>query len=245
MIFPLLILNARPGAGKSEISTFLQNVPLEEREERYHVGPLKILDDFKMLWAWYEEDRILKEHFNRYGLHTDADGYFLHGDLLWHLLIRRLCLEYDKSQRDTSGEQTVVIEFSRGTEHGGYRAAYGHLSSAILSQAACLYIYVSYEESLRKNRRRENPEHPDSVLEHSLSNEKMERLYRGDDWFDFTSSDPDYIDVRGFRLPYVILENEDDVTTQGGDPLALRLENALAWLFKLWQDRLKTSSASA
>jgi hypothetical protein len=217
---------------------------LEEREERYHVGPLKVLDDFTMLWSWFEEDRILKEYFNRYGLHTDVEGHFLHGDLLWHLLIRRLCLEYDKSQRDATSEQTVVIEFSRGREHGGYRAAYEHLSSAVLSQAACLYIYVSYEESLRKNRRRENPERPDSILEHSLSDEKMERLYRGDDWFDFTSSDPDYIDVRGFRLPYVILENEDDVTTQGGEPLALRLEKALTWLFRLWQDRLKTPSAS-
>ncbi len=237
MIFPLLIFNARPGAGKSEISAFLQDVPLEERAARYHVGALKVLDDFKMLWAWLEEDDILRNYFKHPGLHTDAENYFLHGETFWHLLIRRLCLEYDKRCRDIGDGHTVLIEFSRGLEHGGYRAAYQHLSDAILSRAACLYINVSYEESLRKNRQRYNPERPDSILGHSLPDEKMERLYRVDDWLDFTSSDPEYIAVREFRLPFVVFENEDDVTTGRGDALARRLEDALERLHALWQAR--------
>jgi len=239
MILPLLIFNARPGAGKSEISAFLQNVPLDERAARYHVGPLKVIDDFTMLYTWLEEDSILREQFQHAGLHTDAQGYFLHGEMLWHLLIRRLSLEYNKCCRDVNGGHTVMIEFSRGAEHGGYRAAYEHLSDAILSQAACLYVNVSYEESLRKNRRRYNPDRAYSILEHSLPDEKLERLYREDDWFEFSDSDPGYVAIRQFRLPYVVFENEDDVTTAGGDVLALRLEEAFGQLLTLWQKRPK------
>ena len=45
---------------------------------------------------------------------------------------------------DLHADHTVLIEFSRGTEHGGYRAAYPHLSDGILRQAAIFYIDVPY-----------------------------------------------------------------------------------------------------
>jgi hypothetical protein len=57
--FRLILLLARPAAGKSEIMDFLRNLPTEERMTQYHVGALKELDDFPMLWAWFEEDDIL------------------------------------------------------------------------------------------------------------------------------------------------------------------------------------------
>ncbi len=229
-IFPILILNARPGAGKSEITHYLKDIPVEERINRFHVGPMHILDDFPLLWAWFEEDDILENVFDRARLHTTPDEDFLHHDY-WHLLIRRLNLEYDKWCQDTEKEGTVIIEFSRGKEHGGYRAAYQHLSDNILRRAACLYVQVSYEESVRKNRRRHNPERPYSILEHSLSDEKMERLYREDDWIEFTNDSLTHLTVRGFRVPYVIFENEDDVTTGRGEVLGARLETVLD---KLW-----------
>jgi len=225
-IFPILILNARPAAGKSEISRYLEHVPLDERIDRFHVGSMHILDDFPLLWAWFEEDDLLERVFDRPRLHTTPDEDFLHHDF-WHLLIRRISLNYDKWRRDTESECTVVIEFSRGNEHGGYRAAYQHLSDTVLRQAACLYVQVSFEESLRKNRRRHNPERPDSILEHSLADKKMEHLYREDDWADFTSDSPIHLTVRGIRVPYVIFENEDDVTTGRGEALGTRLETVL------------------
>jgi hypothetical protein len=233
-IFPVLILNARPGAGKSEISSYLQQVPVEERIDRFHVGPMRILDDFPMLWAWFEEDDILEHIFDRPRLHSTPDEDFLHHDF-WHLLIRRLSLDYDKWRRDSESESTVIFEFSRGLEHGGYRAAYQHLSDAILSEAACLYVQVSYQESLRKNRRRRNPDRPDSILEHSLADDKMEHLYREDDWADFTSDSPTHLTVRGIHIPYVIFENEDDVTSARGEALGIRLEKALGRLWTLRQ----------
>ena len=228
--FSTLIMNARPGAGKSEITHFLRQIPLSERITRFHIGPMHVLDDFPLLWAWFEEDDLLERVFGRPRLHTTHDGYFIHDDL-WHLLIRRLSLDYDKWHRDANDQSTIVIEFARGMEHGGYRAAYNHLSDAILQEAACLYVRVSYQESLRKNRARHNIERPDSILEHSLPDEKLERLYRDDDWNDLTAANPTHLTVRGIHIPYVVFENEDDVTTAGGLELGDRLETILG---RLW-----------
>lgn len=232
-IFPLIILNARPAAGKSELTHALRAVPLEERIARFHIGPLHIIDDFPILWRWFEEDQFLEEAFNRPRLHTTPDGYFLHHDL-WHILIRQLCLEFEKCRRDDLEPHTIILEFSRGAEHGGYQSAYRHLSEQVLKQAACLYLRVSYAESVRKNSLRYNPTRPDSILEHALPQEKLARLYQDDDWEDFTGSDPNYLHVGKHQIPYVVFENEDDVTTRDGEPLFARLEERLArlWILK-------------
>jgi hypothetical protein len=174
--------------------------------------------------------------FNRPRLHTDEDGYFLHDDL-WNLLIRRLELEYHKYRRDRRDSASVIIEFSRGKQHGGYQTAYQHFSPDLLSQAAILYVKVSWEESLRKNRARFNPDRPDSILEHGLSDEKMENLYRHDDWDEFTQADPAYVEVNGVKVPYAIFDNEDDVTTNPGQALETRLEDTLDRIWDRWNAR--------
>jgi hypothetical protein len=234
--FPLLIFNARPAAGKSEITDFMRQVPVKERIARFHIGPIHVLDDFPMLWTWHEEDRLLELVFQRPRLHTTLDRYFIHHDM-WHLLIRRLCLDYGKWRRDEKEAHTVILEFSRGSEHGGYRAAYENLSDPVLGQAAVLYVRVSYQESRRKNRIRFNPARPDSILEHGLPDARLEHLYRGDDWEDFTAGDPDYMQVSDWRLPYVVFDNEDDVTTSGGPEMEERLQEAMDRLWRLWQER--------
>jgi hypothetical protein len=235
-IFPILIMVARPAAGKSEIIHFLNSVSDAERRSRFHLGELRVFDDFPMLWAWFEEDDLLENAFGRQRLHTTSDGYFTEADF-WHVLIRRLSLEYDKWHRDPHEGSTAVIEFSRGAEHGGYRSAFPHLTDSVLSQAACCYVKVSYQESLRKNRTRFDPSRPDSILQHSLSDDKMERLYGDDDWEAFVADDPGYLHVRDHRVPYVVLENEDDVTTNAGPALAERLEACLGRLWGLWKAR--------
>jgi hypothetical protein len=232
-IFPLLILNARPGAGKSELIHGLQALPADVRKARFHLGRLTILDDFPMLWSWFEEDHILETQLDRPRLHTTPDEYFLHEDL-WHLLIHRLSLEYEKWLREPTPDTSVVIEFSRGGQHGGYRAAYQHLSDQVLQRAACLYLQVSYQESLRKNKARFNPDRPDSILEHGLSEEKMEVLYRQDDWSEFSQEDPAYLHVRQMKVPYVVYPNEDDLTSAAAEPMLARLEPLLSSLWQHW-----------
>lgn len=241
-IFPVLILNGRPAAGKSEVIHFLNNLPEDVRRARFHVGRLHELDDFPMLWAWFEEDALLEKKLGRPRLHTDPDGYFLHDDL-WHLLIMRLGLDYEKLLRDTpdlSTTHTVLVEFSRGREHGGYHAAYSFLSEEIVRRAAIFYIDVPYEESLRKNRRRFNPDRPDSILEHGLPDTKLEKLYKETDWEQMSAAHPETIEVRGNAVPYVVFPNHDDVTTSQGPAFEARLEGALKTLWERWT-RLHTA----
>ncbi len=237
--FDVLLLLARPAAGKSEIIHYLKNTPLEERIHRFHVGRLAEIDDFPMLWTWFEEDALL-ERMGHPRMHTDRDGYFLH-QYQWDLLIERMGLEYLKLQRDIKNfemEYTTLIEFSRGSEHGGYASAFRHLSEPILDHAAVLYVDVSWEESLRKNRKRYNPDKPDSILEHSLPDAKLERLYKEVDWVEVSAGNPEFLNLQGRAVPYVVFNNSDDVTTSQGEELGIRLEETLARLWKTWQTRL-------
>ena len=232
--FDIIILIGRPASGKSEIIDYLKRSTDENRHNRFHVGKLDFLDDFPMLWTWFEEDHILENILGEPRLHTDSDGSFKN-KYLWHLLIERFNLEYPKRLRAENyhDEHTLIIEFSRGSEHGGYTEALQHLDESILERAAILYVSVSFEESLRKNRRRFNPDRPDSILEHGLPDEKLEHLYKDDDWAEFSKSNAEFVKIRGMDVPYVVFENEDDVTTDTPALLADRLEKELAQLWKL------------
>jgi hypothetical protein len=230
--FKTLLLIARPAAGKSEIINYLKNTSKDKRVARFHIGEFTEIDDFPMLWTWFEEDALL-EQMGYPRLHTTPDGYFL-SQHLWDLLIERIGLEYQKLMRDFKGD-TVIIEFSRGSEHGGYRNAFNHLSELILKSLAILYVDVPWEESLRKNRARFNPDRPDSILEHGLSDEKLEKMYRDTDWHALIASKSDLITIKGVEVPFVIFDNADDVTTAQSAALGQRLELTLAKLWSSYQ----------
>jgi len=236
--FDVLILIARPAAGKSEVIDYLKRTPVDERLQRFHVGKIEEIDDFPMLWTWFEEDALL-ERMGHPRLHTDSDGYFLH-TYFWNLLIERMGLEYQKKQRDVPGldaEYTTLVEFSRGKEHGGYQSAFQHLLPEMVERAAVLYLDVSWEESLRKNRRRFNPDKPDSILEHGLPDAKLERMYREVDWPEVSGSDPAFLNIQGYKVPYVVFDNSDDVTTERGSALGERLEQVTGELWKRYCKR--------
>jgi hypothetical protein len=231
--FDVLFLIARPAAGKSEIIDYLKRTAEEERRARFHIGDFLELDDFPMIWTWFEEDELLSR-MGKPRLHTDADGYFLFPEL-WNLLIERLGLSYEKLLRDRPDLHrkggTVIVEFARGSEHGGFRTAFAHVPPAMLRSGAILYVDVSWEESLRKNRARANPERPDSILEHALPDDKLERLYRDSDWQTFSAGDSRKITVNGIEVPCAIFPNEDDVTTGRGRALGDRLAGVLGQLW--------------
>ena len=234
--FEILLLIARPAAGKSEIIDHIKRTPLKERIDRFHIGDYAEIDDFPMLWTWFEEDALL-ERMAKPRLHTDNQGYFLWPHL-WDLLIERIGLEYEKKvsrEPDFETRYTTLVEFSRGKEHGGYRSAFAHLPLQMVKKMAVLYVDVPFEESLRKNRKRFNPDKPDSILEHALPDEKLVRLYKESDWEEVRGSDPSYLEVQGEKVPYVVFENADDVTTARGDALGERLEARLNRLWSVYQ----------
>ena len=232
-LFEKIILLGRPASGKSEVINYLKNTPETERKERFHIGKLVEIDDFPMLWTWFEEDDILEKKFGKPRLHSDSEGYFKE-EYLWHLLIERISFDYTKSVRDLEDKAkdvTHLIEFSRGTEHGGYKTAFKHLSKELLENAALLYINVPFEESLRKNRKRFNPNKPDSILEHGLPDAKLTKMYKEVDFHEVIAGTTTHLNINGIDVPYVIFENMPSKTD---DPELLG--PALDEVFtKLWE----------
>jgi hypothetical protein len=231
-LFEKIILLGRPASGKSEVIHYVKNLNLDERRKRFHLGKITDIDDFPMLWTWFEEDDILEKKFGKPRLHSTSDGYFLE-EYLWHLLIERISLDYAKHIRDDKekeNEITYLIEFSRGTEHGGYKEAFKHLSQELLKNAAIVYVNVPFEESLRKNRKRFNPDKPDSILEHGLPDSKLEKMYKEVDFHEVIAGTTTHININGIDVPYIIFENMPSKTD---DPLLLG--PALDEVFgKLW-----------
>ena len=238
--FDVIFLLGRPAAGKSEIIDFLLKLSDTERKKEFYIGKIDEIDDFPMLWTWYEEDDILANKLHKPRLHTTEDGYFKY-QYLWNLLIERISLEYEKHIRDIPNyleEYTALVEFSRGKEHGGYREAFRHVSEELLKRGAIIYVNVPFEESLRKNRRRRDPSRPDSILHHSLTDEKLIKLYKEIDWDEFRGENREFIKIKGINVPYVVFENADDVTTNDGIPLRNRLKETVEKLKSIMEKRV-------
>ena len=232
-IFDKIILLGRPASGKSEILDYLKRTNYEDRIKRFHIGKMVEIDDFPMLWTWFEEDAILEKIMDKPRIHTTPDGYFLH-EYMWHLLIERISLDYKKSIRDNeSGDVTRLIEFSRGSEHGGYKEAFKHLSKELLENAALVYVNVPYEESLRKNRKRFNPEKPDSILEHGLPDEKLEKLYKEVDWEEVSVNSSTHININSVDVPFVVFENMPS-KTDDDESLGPALDDVFTILWKIY-----------
>lgn len=234
--FETVILIGRPAAGKSEVIDYLKRTPDAERERRFHIGPFEELDDFPFVWETFEIDDLL-ERLGEARVFTTKDYFFL-GEHLWNLFIERINLEFQKRlARDAAftSKRTVVVEFSRGGERG-FAEAFDHLSDEILKRAAIVYIAVSYEESVRKNRRRFDPAQADSILYHSLPDAKMERYYRTNDWERLSGGRPSgRLRVRGHDVPFAVLANEPERTD---DPA--KLGPALEAVFGTLWDQART-----
>ncbi|MGE5315636.1 MAG: hypothetical protein ACM3Q4_13165 [Acidobacteriota bacterium] len=229
--FPILIITGRPAAGKSEVIDFLKKTDPKERLERFHIGEFEELDDFLYVWETFETDDILSKH-GKERKWTDTK-YWFNDHFIWNLYIERISLEYRKKlARDPNyhDTKTTVIEFARGGENGIHEAL-TYLHEDILKRVKLIYIRVPYEESVRKNHRRARPGQEDSILYHSLPDEKMEFYYKTNDWEALEAKDPNTIEVKGFKIPYAVFENMPEKTHDSAQ-LGAELERVTA---KLWK----------
>ncbi len=232
-VIPYLVLLGRPASGKTELIAFLQGLPLAERARAYHLGSLRVLDDFPLLWEKFVEDDVW-ELVGRGRLHSRrcAENYAVADPHLWDFLLHRLNARL-AAEPARPGE-TVIVEFSRGGPNA-YAHALSLLAPAVLREGAILYLSVSYEESLRRNRARYDRDRRDGLLTHSVPEEEMARTYRDDDWATLAPREAGYLTLAGERIPYVTVRNEPEPKTFGD--FSRRFWPAFEELFALWKNR--------
>jgi hypothetical protein len=196
------------------------------------------------VWETFELDDLMSE-MGRPRIWSD-DKYWFKDPYIWDLYMKRIALDYRKKiAKDPAYHErmTTLVEFSRGGSNGIHNAL-SFLSDEMLARASLMYIRVDYEESVRKNRRRARKGEEDSILYHSLPNDKMEVYYRTNDWEALESKDPKYIEVREHRIPYAVFENMPEKTL---DPnlMGMELERVTARLWEINRVRATATPAGA
>jgi hypothetical protein len=150
-------------------------------------------------------------------LHVEEDA-----QRLW--MDRRAVVESDRSGA------TVVIEFARGGPEDarlpldaphGYQYSLGQLSPKILENAAILYVWVTPEESRRRNIERAHPgiDGDASILHHGVPEQVMRQDYGVDDmmWLIDNSDRPGTVRIEAhmttYHLPVAVFDNRVDHTS--------------------------------
>ncbi|HVN49278.1 MAG TPA: hypothetical protein VMU30_10725 [Bacteroidota bacterium] len=210
--FPILIITGRPAAGKSEVIDYLKKCDPIIRLEKFHIANFEELDDFVYVWETFELDDLLTK-MGKPRIWSD-EKYWFKDQSIWDLYMERLALDYRKKiLKDPAyhDKMTTLVEFARGGGDAIHHAL-TFFTDEMLKRTSLMYINVPYEESVRKNRRRARPGQEDSILYHSLPDEKMEFYYKTNDWEVLEKKDPNFIDVRGIKIPYVAFENMPEKT---------------------------------
>lgn len=124
--------------------------------------------------------------------------------------------------------KTIIIEAARGGAEGstmplaapfGYLYSLSLLSPRILERASILYIWVTPEESRRKNLARTDPNDPGSILHHGVPEAVMRGDYGCDDmgWLIEQSDKPNTVRIeahgRTYHLPVARFDNRVDRTS--------------------------------
>ncbi len=142
-----------------------------------------------------------------------------------------VCDELYARRPDSMEGKTLVIEFARGGPEGsefplsapyGYGWCLSNLRPEILERAGVLYIWVTPEESRRKNAARAVPPpgSDDTVLFHAAPEVVMRKDYGCDDieYLMSVAEHPNTIPIHAhgktFHLPISRFDNRDDKTTQ-------------------------------
>ncbi len=141
---------------------------------------------------------------------------------------KQLLADKNEGIPDSLEGRTIVIEAARGGPDGatlplpaplGYMYSIAQFSDAILAKATILYVWVTPEESRRKNHERTDPNDPGSILHHGVPMAVMLGDYGCDDmeWLIQHSDRPDTIKLetrgRTYYIPVARFDNRVDKTT--------------------------------
>lgn len=217
-----ILLLGRPASGKSEFIDFMKTVSDADRASKYHIGQFKEMDDFPWLWEKFMEDNVWESagYPRRYSFGGSNPGLNSEGGPLFDYCMAKFNAEYEKQYPSTTDFYkggTLFIEFSRGGDNA-YAKALSQLSPEILQKSSILFVLVSYKESCRRNDARYQEKLQHSVLAHKVPDETMQNYYQTHDWLTLTGDNSSgYVTVKGFRVPYVTMNNEPELT----DPVRL------------------------
>ncbi|MBQ1826694.1 MAG: hypothetical protein II126_01870 [Erysipelotrichaceae bacterium] len=291
-VFDVILLNALPASGKSELRKFMNENNPDQMVSDFHIGENLQLDDFPYVWLMRQVDIALQKR-GYDPLYYPSDELPTYDGRVWgvlsillsedyHDLINRnfvqpssaaeyLFERFDRAsvgagmkpmismldeelRKDIAAEledqarvllnekqsqytedlsdKTIIIEFSRGGNDGasmpltgtfGYQYTYSMLSPDLLQNAAVLYIWVTPEESRRKNDARYDPNNPGSSINHKTPDAVMMYDYGCDDilYLKETSDIEDTLKIEAwgntYHLPVGVFDNREDLTTQFRD----------------------------
>lgn len=234
MSFDYVILNGRPACGKSEFIDFIKKTDDATREEEYHISNIKEIDDFPWIYEKFIEDDIW-ESVGSKRLYSKALGDktynttdyglydFMMGKLNREIKNNYLCPDFLKNN-------TLFIEFSRGG-NDAYKRSLNFLDQEILKRSVIFHIWVSFEESKRKNIvRSPGIDGEQGILKHKVPKDVIEGYYRDNDWLELADGkDSGQIEVNGISVPFVTMKNEPELPA--GEELAVRYKEALDELY--------------
>jgi hypothetical protein len=293
----VLLLNALPGSGKSEVRRYLSSLDPAQCRQEFGIETMVQIDDFPYVYIMRRVSDELRDRGYEGAFFLSAALPFRdpkawgvltqlinqdYSDLIHEIIInpesaaewmfdridaacikvgaksvfkempldlrkeigqavepdvKRFLKEKNDEVEKAKGLQskTVVIEFSRGGADSspmplpapyGYKYSYEQLSPELLEKASILYLWVSPEESRRKNEARADPNDPGSILNHCVPRAVMYSEYGCDDieWLLKTSDNPGTVRIvthgKVYNIPLGRFDNRIDKTTFTHDDIS-------------------------
>ena len=286
-VFKVVLLQALPASGKSEVRNYMSHVDPQRLQDEFHIGENLQLDDFPYVHMMRRIDDTL-QGLGQARIFYPGEAPFIDGrdwgtlcNLLnedYHDLMNRNIIKTDSAAQllfdrfDRAGQaaglpprlglldegirnklaetletearkmldekhagypdsfenKTIIIESARGGPDGssmpltgtfGYQYSLSMFCPEILEQAVILYIWVTPEESRRKNADRADPNDPGSNLHHGVPMEVMLGDYGCDDmeYLIKTSDVENTVTVRAhgrtYHVPVGVFDNRVDKTS--------------------------------
>ena len=267
-VFKVVLLQALPASGKSEVRNFMAHVEGDRLRDEFHIdNELQAMGESRIFYPgeepftdgrdWGTLCNLLNEDYldlmNRVVVKPDSAAEYLFARIdragegagiaprlgllkaevrAWLAAIleneaRAMLDEKQNAYPESFENKTVVIECARGGPDGssmpltgtfGYQYSLPMFCPEILENAAILYIWVTPEESRRKNADRADPNDPGSNLHHGVPMAVMLGDYGCDDMeYLVANSKPNCVSFeahgRHWDVPIGIFDNRVDKTS--------------------------------